>query len=124
MSLTAFPNGLQLFQETSKNYSIPSPSSVLRLSRNTGSGQFFGEKYKIEKVSPARIHCPWKWNDLCQVFEDNGNIASAATSAVWDYKSKNMYLSGMSQFFYKTPFSHYRRSNYRVYFFSRFNLQD
>lgn len=77
--VAGFPNGLQLLKETAQDPTIPTSSSVLRISRNTGSGQFYGEKYKVEKI-----------------FEDDGKIASTITNAVWDPQRKALYLSGFS----------------------------
>ncbi|KAA1472954.1 serum paraoxonase/arylesterase [Dentipellis sp. KUC8613] len=54
------------------------PSSAIRITLNQGEGAFFGEKYKVEKV-----------------FEDDGQIASCTTSAVYDVKRGLLYLSGL-----------------------------
>jgi len=77
--ISAFPRGLQLITEGFDNPSVRVPSAVLRLSRNTGAGQFYGEKFKIELV-----------------FQDDGNIASGATTPVWASKEKALYLTGIN----------------------------
>jgi hypothetical protein len=46
-----FTNAITLFFKHFANPSIPSPSSVLRITINTGPQAFYGEKYKIDKVS-------------------------------------------------------------------------
>jgi hypothetical protein len=56
---------------------IPSPSAALRITLNTGKSAFFGEKYKILKA-----------------FEDDGRIASGATTMVYDADRERLFLSG------------------------------
>jgi len=54
------------------------PSSALRIAMNTGEKAFFGEKLKAEKV-----------------FEDDGNQASAITSAAYDAGRNILFLSSL-----------------------------
>ncbi|KAF8891635.1 hypothetical protein BD779DRAFT_1512224 [Infundibulicybe gibba] len=61
------------------NPSIPSPSSALRISINTGPASFYGEKYRVDKV-----------------FEDDGSLASGITSVVHDARRKRLFLHGLA----------------------------
>lgn len=47
----AFPKAAQFTQVAAQNTSITSPAGAFRISINTGHGSYFGEKYKVEKVS-------------------------------------------------------------------------
>jgi hypothetical protein len=62
-----------------RNPSLLSPSTVERVSINTGPNSFYGEKYKVEKV-----------------FEDDGKIMSGITSVVYDSKRKKLFMNGIS----------------------------
>ncbi|KAF8575519.1 serum paraoxonase/arylesterase [Ramaria rubella] len=84
----AFPKILQYISETAGDPTKTSPSAVLRLSRNTGSGQFYGEKFKVEKLS----FCP-------KIFQDNGKVVPTVTTAIWDAKQKVLYLTGITAFY-------------------------
>ncbi|KAJ3529550.1 hypothetical protein NMY22_g8948 [Coprinellus aureogranulatus] len=75
----AFPKVLVLVHEHFKNPSIPSPSSALRFSINTGPGMFYGEKFKVDRV-----------------FEDDGSIASGVTSAAYDAERNRLFLHGLA----------------------------
>ncbi|KAK2464159.1 hypothetical protein APHAL10511_003616 [Amanita phalloides] len=59
--------------------SIPSPSSALRITINTGPQAFYGEKYRVDKV-----------------FEDDGSLASGITSAAYDAERHRLYLHGLA----------------------------
>ncbi|KAI0045285.1 serum paraoxonase/arylesterase [Auriscalpium vulgare] len=54
------------------------PSSGLRITRNTGESAYFGDKYKVEKA-----------------FEDDGNKIPGVTSVVHDSRRGVLYLSGL-----------------------------
>ncbi|KAF8585903.1 serum paraoxonase/arylesterase [Ramaria rubella] len=86
--IAAFPKILQYISETAGDPTKTSPSAVLRLSRNTGSGQFYGEKFKVEKVCRLVII-------FLTIFQDNGKVVSTVTTAIWDVKQKVLYLTGM-----------------------------
>jgi len=72
-----FPNFLHTLKTSLRDPLLSTPSSALRVSLNTGSGVFYGLKYKVEKV-----------------FEDNGDIASSSTTAVHDSKRGRLFLHG------------------------------
>ncbi|PPQ93825.1 hypothetical protein CVT25_013534 [Psilocybe cyanescens] len=72
----AVPRGL-LAKKHMANPSLVSPSSVYRISINTGVNAFYGEKYRVEKV-----------------FEDDGKLVSGITSAVYDSRRKKLFLHG------------------------------
>ncbi|KNZ80456.1 Serum paraoxonase/arylesterase 2 [Termitomyces sp. J132] len=76
--IAGFPDALTFLFKHFPNPSIPAPSSALRMTLNTGSSSFFGEKYKLEKV-----------------FEDSGSIASGTTSVVHDAQRHRLFLHGM-----------------------------
>ncbi|TFK75385.1 serum paraoxonase/arylesterase [Pluteus cervinus] len=73
-----FPRLYTLFKHIG-NPGLLSPSSVLKFTANRGPGSFYGEKYIIEKV-----------------FEDDGALASGATSAVYDTRRRVLYLHGLA----------------------------
>ncbi|KAF8478277.1 serum paraoxonase/arylesterase [Gautieria morchelliformis] len=77
--IAAFPIGHKYMSETARNPDIPCAAAVLRVSRNTDMGQFYGDKFKVEKI-----------------FEDDGKTVSVTTTAIWDYKQKTLYLTGVS----------------------------
>ncbi|KAI0268669.1 serum paraoxonase/arylesterase [Gloeopeniophorella convolvens] len=54
------------------------PSSAIRITRNTGEGAYFGENLKAERV-----------------FEDDGNLASGATTALHDARRNILYMHGL-----------------------------
>ncbi|TFK96210.1 hypothetical protein BDV98DRAFT_338755 [Pterulicium gracile] len=54
-------------------------SSAFRISKNTGTGAFFGERYTVSKM-----------------FQNNGSLASASTSVVFDRERELLYLSGVA----------------------------
>jgi len=55
-----------------------SPSSVTKVSINTGNDAYFGQKYKVEEV-----------------FMDNGTVVSGATTGAWDATNGRLYVSGL-----------------------------
>ncbi|KAJ7783019.1 hypothetical protein B0H16DRAFT_475849 [Mycena metata] len=59
--------------------SVVSPVSVHSIARNTGSGSFYGDKFKVTKV-----------------FEDDGTLASGTTSVVHDAVRKRLFLHGLA----------------------------
>ncbi|KAJ7096424.1 hypothetical protein C8R44DRAFT_813008 [Mycena epipterygia] len=61
------------------NPSLRSAVSAHSIARNTGSGSFYGEKFKVDKV-----------------FEDNGTIASGTTSVVHDAQRQRLFLHGLA----------------------------
>ncbi|KAI0051220.1 serum paraoxonase/arylesterase [Auriscalpium vulgare] len=67
------------FIAAAANSSKITPSSGLRITRNTGESSYFGENYKIEKA-----------------FEDDGSQIKGATSVVHDSRRGLLYLSGKS----------------------------
>ncbi|KAF8067647.1 hypothetical protein FPV67DRAFT_1764443 [Lyophyllum atratum] len=75
--IAGFPKFWPLFKHV-QDPSIPAPSCAMRLSINTGAASFYGAKYKLENV-----------------FEDDGNIASGATSAVHDAERHRLFLHGL-----------------------------
>jgi len=77
--IAAFLNRLQFVAKSLPNPSVKSASAVVRLSRNSGAGQFYGEKFKLEKI-----------------FQDDGNIANGGTTTAWFAKDKTLYLSGVN----------------------------
>jgi hypothetical protein len=56
---------------------IPSASTALWITLNTGRSAFFGEKYKVTKA-----------------LEDDGNIVSGSTTAVYDSQRMRIFMSG------------------------------
>lgn len=70
------PSGLS-FLLAFHNPKKVAPSSAIRITKNTGSNAFFGEKLKVDKV-----------------FEDDGKQASAITSVAYDARRGILYLSG------------------------------
>ncbi|KAF8629870.1 hypothetical protein AX15_003229 [Amanita polypyramis BW_CC] len=74
-----FTNALTLAYQHFANPSIPSPSSALRVTINTGPNAFYGEKYQIDKV-----------------FEDDGSLASGITSAAYDAERRRLFLHGIA----------------------------
>jgi len=77
--ISAFVQGIKFIRKTFNDPTIPSASAVLRLSPNTGTGQFYGERFTVQKI-----------------FQDDGRLASGTTTAVWDGKRKTLYLSGIN----------------------------
>lgn len=73
------PEALKLVYQHFSDPSIPVSSSALRISQNSGEELFYGKKYKVEKA-----------------FEDDGHLASGATSAVWDAERRNLFLHGLA----------------------------
>ncbi|KAJ6586819.1 hypothetical protein DFH09DRAFT_1141619 [Mycena vulgaris] len=61
------------------NPSVLSPSSAHSIARNTGSGSFYGEKFKVTKV-----------------FEDDGTLATGTTTVVHDAKRRRLFLHGIA----------------------------
>ncbi|KAJ6586820.1 hypothetical protein DFH09DRAFT_910051, partial [Mycena vulgaris] len=61
------------------NPSLHSPSSAHSVARNTGSGSFYGEKFKVTKV-----------------FEDDGTLATGTTTVVHDAQRRRLFLHGIS----------------------------
>lgn len=74
-----FPNAFTVVHQFSDS-SIFAPSSALRITINTGPQAFYGEKFKIDKI-----------------FEDDGSLASSATSAAYDSERHRLFLHGNSQ---------------------------
>jgi len=77
--VAALSNLIKTFKDHFPNPQLPSPSSALRVSLNTGQAVFYGHKFKVEKV-----------------FEDSGAIASGVTSVVHDAKRGRLFLHGLS----------------------------
>ncbi|KXN90880.1 Serum paraoxonase/arylesterase 2 [Leucoagaricus sp. SymC.cos] len=73
----AFPKVLKIVGDHFKDPKVACPSTVLRLSVNTGPNAFYGDKYKIEKA-----------------FEDDGHVASGSTSAIYDVQRKKLFIHG------------------------------
>ncbi|KDQ53530.1 hypothetical protein JAAARDRAFT_61245 [Jaapia argillacea MUCL 33604] len=73
-----FPDALQMVGEHFEDPTIPSPSSALAFSLNTGKDAYFGQKFKVEKV-----------------FEDDGNVASGTTTVVHDPRRGLLFLTGV-----------------------------
>lgn len=49
--VATFPKALDIMQGSFKNTSITAPTSAYRISINTGHDSYFGEKYKVQKVT-------------------------------------------------------------------------
>lgn len=49
-SCLGFPDVFTFMFKHFSDPSVPAPSSALRMTLNTGSSSFFGEKYKLDKV--------------------------------------------------------------------------
>ncbi|KDQ15281.1 hypothetical protein BOTBODRAFT_31939 [Botryobasidium botryosum FD-172 SS1] len=77
--IASIPKTMHFIFVHQNNFSIPSPSSIHRLSLNTEESSFYGEKYKLEKI-----------------FEDDGSQVSAITSTVMDKKRSVLYIHGIS----------------------------
>ena len=98
--LAGLPEALKLVLQHFANPSISVSSSALRVSQNSGEELFYGKKHKVEKVRLRRHRsreCVPSGSDhiaTSQVFEDDGNMASGVTSAVWDSERRNLYLHG------------------------------
>ncbi|KIM45407.1 hypothetical protein M413DRAFT_17405 [Hebeloma cylindrosporum] len=77
----AFPNALTLIFKHFSDPSIPSPTTALRFSMNTGPDAVRrgGEKYKVERL-----------------FEDDGSVASGTTSVVYDAQRNLLFLNGLA----------------------------
>ncbi|KAF9527376.1 hypothetical protein CPB83DRAFT_403804 [Crepidotus variabilis] len=76
----SFPKALKLFFTYLNDPTIPAPSSVHRFSINTNPKEIpYGIKYKADKV-----------------FEDEGPVASGATSAAYDTERKLLFISGLA----------------------------
>jgi len=73
-----FVRVLTFLQKTAHDHSYPSPSSVHKISLNTGHSAFFGEVYKVEKI-----------------FEDDGSLATGITTAFADLPRKRLYMHGI-----------------------------
>jgi arylesterase/paraoxonase len=50
-----FPKALEMSRAAFKNTSITAPAAAHRISINTGHGSYFGEKYKVQRVSHEPI---------------------------------------------------------------------
>ncbi|KAI0063654.1 calcium-dependent phosphotriesterase [Artomyces pyxidatus] len=73
-----FPKVLPLISATHDPTNKICPSSALRITRNGGHGAFFGEKFDVKKV-----------------FEDDGRVASGATTVAHDARRGVLYLTGV-----------------------------
>ncbi|KAJ3934717.1 MAG: hypothetical protein NXY57DRAFT_629154 [Lentinula lateritia] len=71
------PKSLDLWEHT-KNSSHLAPVCAWTFSKNTGQGSFYGEKYKVQKI-----------------FEDDGSIASGATTVVHDAERGRLFMHGV-----------------------------
>jgi hypothetical protein len=93
-----FPKVLHYISKASKDPAIHSPASAHRISINTGHGSYFGEKYKVEKVSYGiiRVFRAGGSSDVSvryKIFEEDGSmLGSIATSAAMHQDS--LYLHG------------------------------
>ncbi|THH04497.1 hypothetical protein EW145_g5482 [Phellinidium pouzarii] len=76
---TGLPNANFLRNVHFSDPSIACPSSALRITLNDGKSQYFGEKFKVEKM-----------------FEDDGQVASGTTSVAYDLQRKKLYLHGIA----------------------------
>lgn len=94
--LLGFSNALTMWYKLFVNFSILSPSSALRITINTGPQAFYGEKYKIDKVSSALTSSYGLFSNK-QVFEDDGTLVSGATSAAYDSERHRLFLHGNSR---------------------------
>ncbi|KAJ3909160.1 hypothetical protein F5879DRAFT_1007262 [Lentinula edodes] len=74
---SGMPKSLDLWEHT-KNSSHPSPVCAWTFSKNTGQGSFYGEKYKVQKI-----------------YEDDGSIASGATTVVHDAERGRLFMHGV-----------------------------
>ncbi|KAF9568249.1 calcium-dependent phosphotriesterase [Agrocybe pediades] len=72
------PQGLTALKHFG-NPKLLSPSSVHRISINTGVNAFYGEKYKVEKT-----------------FEDDGTLISGITTVAYDSQRKKLFLHGIA----------------------------
>lgn len=72
-----FPNFPKLLAKFADPYDKKSPSTVLKISANTGNDRFYGKKWNVEKM-----------------FEDDGTGMSGATTALWDKEKGGLWLGG------------------------------
>lgn len=80
--VAAFPKRLQAIGETLNDPSISSASAVFRITRNTGDDQFYGKKFRVDKI-----------------FQDDGSTSSLSTTAAYDPRKRFLYTTGSrSQF--------------------------
>ncbi|EAU91102.2 serum paraoxonase/arylesterase [Coprinopsis cinerea okayama7 len=76
----AFPKALTLvFKHFKDPVNVLSPSTAFRFSINTGEDAFYGKKFKVDRA-----------------FEDDGEIASGTTSAVYDAERNRLFLNGLA----------------------------
>ncbi|KAJ1039249.1 hypothetical protein NDA10_001689 [Ustilago hordei] len=74
-----FPNVPKLLAKFADPYDKKSPSTVLKISANTGNDRFYGKKWNVEKM-----------------FEDDGTGMSGATTALWDKEKGGLWLGGVA----------------------------
>lgn len=74
---TGMPKSANRVREHFARPELPSPSTALWITLNTGRSAFFGEKYKVTKA-----------------LEDDGTIVSGSTSAVYDSQRMRIFMSG------------------------------
>ncbi|KAF9501981.1 serum paraoxonase/arylesterase [Pleurotus eryngii] len=75
----AFPKALTTALVHFSFPSVAAPSAAYRVSLNTGTNAFYGEKYKVDRV-----------------FEDDGSLASGITSVVHDSQRHRLFLNGLA----------------------------
>lgn len=74
-----FPNVPKLLAKFKDPYNKHSPSTVLKISKNTGQDAFYGKKWSVQKL-----------------LEDDGSGMSGATTALWDQDNQGLWLGGVS----------------------------
>ncbi|KAG6820987.1 hypothetical protein H0H93_008616 [Arthromyces matolae] len=75
--IAGFPDALTFLFKHFSNPLIPAASSALQMTINVSPSSFFGEKFSLRKV-----------------FEDDGNVASGATTVVHDSERDLLFLHG------------------------------
>ena len=73
-----------------------SPTSAFKIYVNTGPNSFYGEKYKVEKVSQVESDFVLGTDSfpVIQVLEDDGKMVSGSTSVVHDSERKRLFFHG------------------------------
>jgi arylesterase / paraoxonase len=88
-------------------WGLPTPSAAFRLTANTGQDMFYGNKYLLDIVGHfflfycivfSGAHGAWMlhFQLASQPFQDDGKLASGATTIVHDAERKRLFMLGTS----------------------------
>lgn len=97
--LSGFPRGLEAVKRYS-DLTLKAASGAFRFTTNTGESKFYGEKYKVDRVScfvslsSRNATISLIFVRVSQMFEDDGSVAMGATSVVYVPEKNLLFLHG------------------------------